>query len=316
MTSPNNASCLQYKVSFSATNGAFTPTAWRCKNAVDCDYCRSIEINKIRRAMNEAHATAYIIKEGDWAAYRQKIRRDKKGDGYIKIPQSNGMAIVYSLVAPQCDHEVIQSISDEQILANRLDKSIKGRATRTGVFSKKKDKDDNGEAVEIKTYFPLFRYKESGKIMPYHDYLYNVIVTAYRKSPFTTITKDNAEGHLRYVSNYIISIMMLEPLYAGKIEPLVKVGTRSIPVVNFDNWVDGADVKMSGVKNSFDNPTMQLMDDLLMNGEPPFDWVGYCLSNGLVYDSDKSKSYYESERALEEGDKQILEMVEKLGAVN
>ena len=319
MTSQNNESCLQHKISFSTRKGTMYSTAWRCKNVASCDYCRKIEAGELRKAINSERATMYLVPKDKWNAYHQKMKRAKSKMGYIKIPQENGVLAVYSTVEPNCDYRIADRLSDEQLLANRLLKTVKGNTTRTGLFARNRDSDQgaqDSEKVEIVTYFPLFRYKESGKIMPYQEYFWSVLVTAYRKSPFTIITKDNAEDHLRYVSNYIISIMMLEPLYAGKIEPLVKVGTKNIPVVNFDNWVDGADVKMSGIKNSFDNPTMQLMDDLLMNGEPPFDWVGYCLCNGLVYDSDISKSYYESERALEEGDKQILEMIEKFGTTN
>ena len=310
--------CTKYKMQFSDKTGAIKPVGWRCKDVVKCPFCRRIEAGKISSAMKNAHATIYLIDKDEWDTYRRTLHNNSDL-GYIKIPQKNDKVAVYSHVQPRCEHTVLSFLSEDELLANRLDKDVKGRTSRTGIFAIQKDnekEDGDDETVKIRWYFPLFRYKESGKIMPYQEYIAIAISLAYRESPCTTITKDNAEDHLRFVSNYIISIMMKEPLYRGKIEPLVKVDTKNIRVSYFSNWVDGADIKMSGIKNRFDDSAIQEMDDLLMSGEPPFDWVGYCLDNGLVYDSDKSKSYYESKRALEEGDKQILEMVEKFGTTN
>jgi hypothetical protein len=291
----SNQDCSTNKIIFSIELGTLESVVWRCKDVANCSLCRGIEEGKIRKAMGLKSGKLYRINKDTWKAYRMKINRNSK-NGYIAMPQENNEIIVYANVAPSGDHVVIRNITTEQILATRLNEVVKGRISRTGAFAKP-PKEDSGniDAVSITAFLPRLRYKKSGRIMPYTSMIKFIEVRAYRDSPYTEITKDNAEAHLRYVSNYIIQVSLRE--FANRIEPLVQEVTKSVPVNNFENWIDGADIKMSGVKNKFNDAIRQEMDEL-GQGKQPFDWVQYCLNNNLVYDSgDRAKAEKELQKA-------------------
>ena len=309
MNHKESSNCIQTKIVFSVETGETKSVGWRCKKVITCSYCRGIEASKLRNAMRQAEGNIYVIEKDKWNAYRQKMKRENS-DGYIRIPQENGVLIVYSNIEPNGDYAVLARLSTEQLLANRLNKDAKGIVARTGVFAKEGDeatKEDAGsdEVVTVSIPLPLFRYKESKEIMPLNETIWTIRALAYRESPYTEITKDNAEKHMRFVANFIIAAMTTEPRFFGVIEPLIYRVEKDVPVSNFANWIDGADVKMSGIKNKFSDPIMQRMDDLIMNnGGEPFDYVKHCEDNGLVYDP---SGYRKAQRELDEMNRKMFE---------
>jgi hypothetical protein len=284
------APCTTLRPSFSKDRGEPIVTGWRCKKIKECVYCREIEESKQRLIMGKKPAIIYLIEEKKWNGYQKKLAR--KNEDYLRIPQKDGMVAVYTNVPPNCEHTILKRLTGEQLLANRLDDGVRGLSTGTGIFAKEKrekaEKDRLEEIVTITVPTPMFRYKESGKIMPFLEEVLEFRVDGYIYSPCTTITKDNAEEHLEFVFDW--TAQATKDLFGDKIEVLFMDTEIEVPVSNFDNWVDGVDIKPSGRKNSHSDPRYRQIEDRKLGKTELFGWYKHLKAQGDKYKYEPKKN--------------------------
>jgi hypothetical protein len=294
--------CRQtYKV-ISKKTLEFGVSGWRCKKIKECLYCRGVEERKLRYAMNAARATIYVIDKNNWETYRRTLRNNSD-IGYISIPQKDGKLVVYSTVEPRCEHTVLDRLSTEQILANRLDDDVGGYATRTGMFAiEKKEEVDEGEEFEINAYIVSFKFKESGEILPSTKESKTIEGMAYISSPYHTITRENIEAHQEHAVNVIATCNIIE--LDNAVEPVIKEVRLKIKEGDLPDMLNGAkSIDLDGV-NLLSDPKKARIALILLGHEKPFPWVQHYREKGLLkqgFDDSASKEADEMMERVFEG---------------
>jgi hypothetical protein len=288
----------------SKETGTRKAVTWRCKDVINCSHCRDVEEWDFRRAMSQGRGDLVQINASDWPAYQKKINRNSE-DGYMKFPQPDGTIFIYSNVVPSGEYKKVNNITTEQILATRLSSDFNERIARTGVYTKKKKEKkvtEGGEIIKITIFSPMFKYVDSGEIMPYSDRDKSIEAMSYRTSPYKKITKDNVEDHHRYMTNFVIEAMSI--VASNNIQPMIKKIVLQVPEANLKNWANGG-MGVTGELNPLEETQEVMLDELFTGKRRPRNWINICVDNGWMIDSEDSKRRRETDKILFEKEKEI-----------
>jgi hypothetical protein len=300
----NQVDCRRTYGFISKEKGTRRAVTWRCKDVINCSHCRGVEEWDVRRAMSQGKGELVQISADDWPAYQKKINRNSE-DGYMKFPQPDGTILVRSNVLPSGKYKKVGSITTEQILATRLNGDFDGRIARTGIYAKeKKEKKaaEGGEIIKVTIFSPMFKYIDSGEIMPYADRDKSIETMSYRTSPYKKITKENAEDHHRYMTNFVIEAMSI--VASSNVQPMIKKIILQVPEANFENWANGG-MEVTGELNPLEETQEVMLDELFTGRRKPRNWINICIDNGWAVDSEDLKRRRETEKELFEEEKKM-----------
>lgn len=146
---------------------------FRCKDRRNCETCQNTYVfasgryNSVKTALEDG-CRIYTMDADQWNTVKKQADRDGLDGNYVRITSEN--KVVY-FIADIPKHDLVTEIDKRGIDWKRLISHSLGRSQFKGKYSIKAEEENKEEpvvveTVELKSYFPVFKYRDTKIYVP------------------------------------------------------------------------------------------------------------------------------------------------------